>query len=240
MLISRQYKFILLSNPRCGSSTLREVLSLAGDLAYETIINDSEQKDILQKGALMWLPAYAIKSSIERMQDEESTRSWDDYYTFSTVRNPYHKIASWYYFLKPDKNFKTSLFMDSDSHDAGSLFHHHFNDFVDYLGTPDGERLKLPDYNYFCTDWNTEEDILNDVFKLEEIDETFQDKFKESVGFDVVRPLPKLNVDYKAGDESDFQFYKGDYCDLYNESSKALVAEWYASDIEKFNYTFDQ
>ena len=241
MLISRRYKFILLSNPKSGSTTLREVLALAADVAPETIYKDAEEEadvDFFKKSGLTFYPAYLFKKSIENIQDEESTLTWDDYYSFTTVRNPFVKMVSWYYALRPDKNFNTVL--DLNSIDTDSVFHHHFNDFINHLATPEGERLKLPDYNYFCTDWDTGEDIVDDVFKLEEIDNSFQDKFKERIGLNVIKPLPKLNADFLPANKSDIDNYKGDPYDLYNENSKQLVSEWYAADIEKFNYEFGQ
>jgi len=245
MLISKRYKFVFLSNPKCGSSTFRSVLARPSDIAAESIIKsteDAEQVDFMKKSGLMHWPAMVWKDSFDKAleSDPEATMGWGDYYTFTTIRNPYKKLVSWYFFLQPDKNWNTMLGASYNPHDTSSLFHHHFNDFMEYIFTPEGYHLRLPTYEYFCTDWKTGEQIVDDIFKIEEINETFQDKFKEKTGLTVANPLPRLNPDYKSAAQSEFDNFKGNHYDLYNESSKQLAKDWYSTDIEKFNYQFGQ
>ena len=245
MLISRKYKFVLLSNPKCGSSTLREVLAGRSDIASETLlsnIEDQNEVEYMKRAGIQHWPANVWKSSFDRVleNDPEGTLGWKDYYTFTTIRNPYKKLVSWYYFIQPDKNWNTMIGSQWAPHDTSSLYHHHFNDFVEYIFTQEGYHLRLPTYEYFCTDWSTGEQIVDDVFKIEEINESFQDTFWEKTGINVINPLPKLNPDYKPPSHSVFDSFKGNHYELYNENSKQLISDWYSTDIEKFNYEFGQ
>jgi hypothetical protein len=201
---------------------------------------DEDSKKLLRPNAvnLLHISAHEMKPVIENITDNPTghVHKWEDYYKFSTVRNPWKKMASYYFFLEPDKNFKIKFDPDEER-DFDSIYHHHFNDFLKWLMD---KGLGLPHYEFFCCDWDTKELLLDDVFKLEDIDNTFVPKFKEKTGieFPTDVAIPDLLPDWKPEKSSAYTKYKGNYYDLYNEESINIVEEVYKSDIENFDYKF--
>ena len=240
MIISLKNKFILLSNPKCGSSTLRTVLDPYVNLGTQGLMGDSEEFR-KQYTLALHMPAQELRDVWEL---SDNVGSWESYYKFTTVRNPFRKMVSWYFFLQPDKNFNTIL--DQPQWDPDSAFTYHFNDFMDNHYN-DPKRGFLPNYEWFCTDWTTDtegnrlvgEDLLDDVFKLEELDLTFAPTFKEKMGIELPSPLPDVLPDLKTEDERSKNLkFKGNPYDLYNQSSIEMVEETYKLELEKFDYKF--
>jgi hypothetical protein len=192
-----------------------------------------EQVNLVKGGILnlLHISAPELKPAINDVDDstaDEDYGNWDTYYTFTTIRNPFTRFVSWYFFLQPDKNFKT--IMHKGEWDESTSFHHHFNDFLDYGIHND---IAPPTYEWFCCDRETKEKLVTDVFKLEEINEVFPSRFKEKTGIDVLTPLRKVAPALGIR-------YNGNPYDLYNQNSIDLINEVYKSDIETFNYEFGQ
>ena len=178
MNISYRHRFIFLSNPRCGATTIRNALRAHTDVSSESILGATikaisqgtateSQKQIWSAGPLnlMFINAPEVKHFLGQIDDsdvdEGGVKDWAQYYSFTTIRNPFKKFVSWYFAAAPDKNFKTP--MNVDEYDETTSFHHHFNDFVDYGIHND---LAPPAYKSFCCDPDTDEQLLTDVFKL--------------------------------------------------------------------------
>tara|TARA_Y100000310_G_scaffold277348_1_gene295034 strand:- start:344 stop:1093 length:750 start_codon:yes stop_codon:yes gene_type:complete len=249
MIISSVNKFIFVANPKCGSSSLRYILSPHADV-ISTRITSAEEKT--RQKISPHQCAFKIKKSIEKVLAEdplkddsspigeyepEKALGWDDYYRFSTIRNPYKKMVSWYFFLRPDKDFNMINHIEYDRHSA---FHHHFNDFIDYLASH--IENSLPHYEFMFMDWSNGEDLMHDVFKLEEINETFPSKFKEKTGITMRTPLPNWspNGQGPAKEDPHNVKFKGNPYDLYNDSSKQYIETNFKTDLNKFNYEFGQ
>ena len=239
MIVSRQSKFIFLSNPKCATTTIRKLLRDRCEITAGSLIRGAKEENarkfLSQKAVnLLHISAHQLRKSFNRSKErgqqaeEASLLNWEDYYVFGTIRNPFKKFVSWYFAAAPDKNFKTP--MNVDEYDETTSFHHHFNDFVDYGIHND---LAPPAYKSFCCDPDTDEQLLTDVFKLEEIDDVFQSKFKEKTGISLPTPLSNSSVSKGVR-------FNGDPYELYNQKSIDLINEVYKSDIETFNYAFGQ
>jgi|10_taG_2_1085330.scaffolds.fasta_scaffold00250_15 hypothetical protein len=239
MKISNSHKFIFLSNPKCGSSSLRRTLYPYSQIDAHSLYKNapSGNKEIIKQNFIniLHISAKELKHSINQSNLPDI---WDEYYTFSTVRNPWRKMVSWYFFLQPDKNMLTIL--DArNAYDIDSAYTPHFNDFVDHLANNARETL-LPSYDFFFKDWDTGAELMDDVFKLEDLDATLPPRLEEKTGLKLETPLPNYMPDFKLEAQSKHVKFKGDPYDLYNESSKQFVSEFYKSDIEKFDYSFGE
>ena len=84
MLISHKYKFVFISIPKTGSTSIRNSLSQYGDVFSSTDPNS---------------PVYLhIKSKQLKKYFIENKWNWDDYFKFAFVRNPWDSMVSQYYY----------------------------------------------------------------------------------------------------------------------------------------------
>ena len=260
MLISHKHKFIYLSNPKCGSSTFRSTVGRYADVSSQNLspinpltirkaikdgksFNDfpESQRDLFIAGLnLLHINASELKVAFSNMNasslsgSAQDINDWDSFYRFTTIRNPFRRMASYYFFCRPDKNF-VSVFQPD--HDQESEFHCHFNDWLDNV-IHNG--YGLPPYQWFCCDPATNELLLDDVFKIENIDETFPVKFKERTGLEIATPMARIMPDKKLERGTRHLRYNGDPYQLYNDNSISLINEGYKQDLETFNYEFGQ
>ena len=242
MLISLSKKFIFLSNPKCASSTIRVLLEKYAQITNLSLINNAEDKDNKEylnkhRVILLHLTAHELKASFENLN---SLHIWDDVYKFSTIRNPFHRVVSWYFFIEPDKNFRSIIDEGMDQYDQDSKFHHHFNEFLDHFANEGNAEKLPPNYEAQFTNWETGEDLLDDIFKLEEIDTDFPEKLKEHTDIELPSPLPNIMPDFRRPTRSKHIKFKGNPYDLFNDNSQKIVEEIYSTDLEKFNYQFGQ
>ena len=97
-LISYRYKFIFLANMKCGSTTIHKYLQKYADEVYI--------RSIYQKPISSHAPAIKVKRYIEN-----KGHKWRDFFIFTTVRNPFDRIRSCYYYEK-QKRRKLPSFRD--------------------------------------------------------------------------------------------------------------------------------
>lgn len=249
MIISRSKKFIYLSNPKCGSSTVRGYMLPHTQISLESMRSNATEENYQNVGKLinpetLHICAHHLKKSfdiaLQNADQNEEAISWEDYYKFGTIRNPFRRMVSWYFFVQPDKNFQTVLDRNTEEgYDVDSAFEPHFNEYVEHL--QDNSDKALPPYSFFYTDWDTGELLVDDVFKIETIDENFQSTIKEKLDIDLPSPLPRLLPNFTKKEEESYNVrFKGDPYELYNDNSIAYIEDHFSSDIEAFNYEFGQ
>ena len=233
MRIGHNPAFVFLSNPKCGSTSIRAILGKHSDIYGEDNPHHPVETTHLNAHALKSYFEDDLYSKPEEESGEVTVGEWGDYYKFTTVRNPWKKMASYYFFWAPDKDMKSAY--SSSDYDRASAFSVGFNDWLKYAIDGRG----LPNYDYFCCDHNSKELLLDDVFKLEEIDEVLPTALKEHLDIDVEK-IPKMYPDFshKHIGNTKYTNWRGDYYSLYNQESKDIISQVYESDIEKFNYSF--
>lgn len=91
MRISHRYKFVFVSVPRTGSTSLRQHLN-----AYS---------DIISADTLPYM--HHARAHDIREEFKKNGWPWDNYFKFAFIRNPWDIEVSWYHYSKPDKRLKT-------------------------------------------------------------------------------------------------------------------------------------
>ena len=94
--------------------------------------------------------------------------------------------------------------------------------FESFMG--DKDKALVENYSLYTTDGKIAVDFLG---RYESLNEDLANVLKE-IGVRSSEPLPQLNV-YGGG---------GDYRQLYTDTTRKLVEEWYAPEIEAFGYEF--
>lgn len=119
-IISFKYRFIFLANMKCGSTTLHKLLK-----PYADLISDIS---IFQKPIGKHDNARQVKSYIETLGYK-----WEDFYVFTTIRDPLTRIISCYNFeiqcgyLDPKVDINKYIKMGQ--------YHEHFQD-IDFFTNP--------------------------------------------------------------------------------------------------------
>ncbi|MEL6928966.1 MAG: sulfotransferase family 2 domain-containing protein [Cyanobacteria bacterium J06600_6] len=236
MILSHQHKFIFFCNPKTGSTSVETALEpyqeghefnhglrqfYEGDLSQKLFPNKHLPPAILKA----WLPETI----------------WNDYYKFVFVRNPWDWFVSeWKYHFKPGKvspsqlirnpyalarqykNYPKMKSLNSkkvfEVEDIDFLFNHLQRNFPVF---PNAQGLFQS--HYVC-DVNGRQ-IVDYVAKFETIQDDFE-KIKQNLKLDI--SLPHLN----KTKHSSFQSY-------FTQKSRRRVAELWANDIERFEYSFD-
>ena len=92
MRFSRKHKFILISNWKCGCSTMANLFAPYSDFDY---YNSKKCLKILgvEYHKMVHWPAYKIKTRFEK-----SGLKWSSYIKITTVRNPWARIVSLFFY----------------------------------------------------------------------------------------------------------------------------------------------
>ena len=86
-----------------------------------SFLAEGKSKEYLNKHRLnvLHLTAHELRDAYKNLN---SLHIWDNVYKFSTIRNPFHRLVSWYFFLEPDKNFKTIIDEEVGDYDEDSRY----------------------------------------------------------------------------------------------------------------------
>ena len=149
MRISHKNKFIFLSNPKTGSTTVREILDPYSD------IKSSNKKPFVHHIEAVQLKNIFIKNGW----------NWDEYYKFTFIRNPYEKYVSQYFFSAPDNNFKRQF---DKGYNKKKAFSVSFKEWLKYHDNMKILPVGIRDIKQFAFD-NNGNMLVNKIIKLEEI-----------------------------------------------------------------------
>ena len=153
-LISHKHRFIFLANPKCASTSIHEFLRPYSDKSYTL--------SVYQKPLGTHSNARQVKKYIER-----KGKNWNDYFVFTTIRNPLSRIKSCYY-------YEIDFFQNRDPID---LFTPTPKDFKKYvLGNWFTKRFI--DVIKFTSDENNNS-LVNKIIKVEDIDKEMPIILKE-------------------------------------------------------------
>ena len=223
MFISEKYNFIFIHNQRAAGTSITNYLNQHAPDTYP----------------LLPQHAYAI-DGINKLTE----KTWNHYYSFGFVRNPWDRLASWY----------SKIIEGSQTN--------HDNYFWKYV-TDNSSNFE--DFLYNCTDTISDDrEVLSDDPDI---------VYKNKDGFVYQKSILKNQLDYFSDKEGkivtsfigrfenlhqDFntvlknlslpqhelplinKVKDRDYRLFYNNETRELVAQRFKKDIEYFGYSFDQ
>jgi hypothetical protein len=220
MLISQNHKFIFVHVPKVAGQSVTNALLPFCLSSYELPIaklfgasNYIKINTKFRKYLGFNLYAHAFSDHVNAQTLRGSLgNSFDDYFKFAFVRNPWGWIYSHYtYALKNKRHFRHQFIRSKFSD---------FNAFVEWLCLEKEDR-KLQK-SYLCDDAG--ELLVDYVGRHETIHQDFL-AICESIGVNV--SLPHLN-----------QSASVDYRQYYSSRARDLVQSTYAEDIALFDYEF--
>ena len=133
-LISHRHKFVFLANPKCASTSIHEFLRPHSDKAF-TI-------SVYQKPLGTHAYAKEVKKYLEKRN-----YNWDDYFVFTTIRNPLNRIKSCYYYERDFWQNKDPIDLftrtpkDFKKYVLGSWYNRRFIDVVKFTSDDNGNNL---------------------------------------------------------------------------------------------------
>lgn len=202
MRLSDEHKFVLISNPRCGSTSLRNMLN-----PYSNIRSQKPPPE-------PWLKNHATAFVISEGM-RKTGRKPEDYHFFTTIRNPWHRVTSFYAF---GKSKPASVWHEPALSSAS------FADFVRHPTVQDRCR-------HHCLENMTQspggERIVKTVLRLEDFDQVLS-PFLTTL---LKKPIEVMHLNKAAGTA---------YQDLYTDKETIdIVADIFKSDIAFGQYRFE-
>ena len=202
MRISHKHKFAFIATPKTASSTIRNCLNEYTDI--KGVENHAS-------------PYYWHTTAFDlKKHFNEKKWNWDEYFTFSFVRNPWDLMVSKYEYRNLKSRDNTKFGRESE----GLLKQiKNFEDFVrkdhsGFLG------------HHWCFDANGKQ-IVDFIGKFENLQEDF-DIVCDKIGIPQQQLPHKNKTNHKH------------YTEYYDDETRQIVAEKYAKDIEMFDYEFGE
>lgn len=234
MFISHKYQAIFVHIQRTGGNSIQKIFEEHDPDLIETIPIDASK----QRTKHAWIAD--IESAI-------ATDIFERYTKFCVVRNPFERMVSWYFHFKDDKNAGDADVKINANADAGDP--HNAQDFAarfEAIGDrvkhaintnastfdefvmlprdhPDGlfERLYANQLDYISRNGIV---LVDDVLRFENLAQDF-DSLAHKIGFP--SRLPHVNASSRDKRRQD----------IYTAQSKAIIAERFRRDIERWHYT---
>lgn len=209
MRISHKHKFIFLSNPRCGSTSVRQMLA-----KYSDISSTSEYPYHHHTGAR------GLKNNFEL-----NGWAWEEYTSITTIRNPWDRVVSIYHYGKRNpKSVWNKLYSKASSFEEFVTMLPKFLDKNVYSGghKKAGQRgISIAEFAYSIDG----EKLIDNILPIETIDDSLP-SLVERLG------LPNLQVPTVNATKHE------SHRDYFNAETRAIIANIFSKDIEIGDYSF--
>lgn len=217
MLLSHNKKFLFIAVHKTGSTSVRRLLS-----------KYCEKKATSDKKSAYF---YHAKASVVKDEFMMCQYDWNSYFKFAIVRNPWDRVVSAYFYRKKMTNkWKSNPPKDKFYKDVNDSFSYelanseNFKDWVQKFLINGDKEIVTHQYKY-VTDENNKI-ILDFIGKIENIKSDIEFIFKKINLHDLT--LPQMN-----------QLNRGNYIQYYDQYTTDLISDYYSTDINLFNYSFD-
>ena len=213
-MISEEFSFIFVHIPRTAGQSIENFFldrsKSRGDIRNRSLLRPNFNR---RKGpprlAHLTAEEYLTKSYVE-------SRFFAKYFKFAFIRNPWQRLFSeyCYSYQHKHKNFKLFLFKHFPTKKNDSYFKLQAN-----------FRHVLPQYQYIFNDQGKQ--LVDFIGRFENLESDFKVICKK---LNIVyQPLPKTN---RSNPDT------LDYRRFYDAETRDFVANFYAEDISRFNYSF--
>ena len=196
-MINHKHKFIFIHIPKCAGSSLHGVFRQYGDDSDFNYGHPTFQQ---------YCDKY--KQSI-------------DYTKIISIRNPWDRLLSTFYYLKGGGN---GYFYDIELKKIFNIYETNFKDWVVHF-LKEALELNLPINHFKPISFYISKKDIDYVIRTENIQEDF-DIVCDKIG------IPKQELPYINKSKHKH------YTEYYDDETKQIVAEKYAKDIEYFGYKF--
>ncbi|MFW6026019.1 MAG: sulfotransferase family 2 domain-containing protein [Candidatus Woesearchaeota archaeon] len=200
MLISHKHKFIFIHIPKTGGTSVRNTLNPFCNTVKD--LNDSETNKTKTKH----IKARELKKLLPK-------ETWNKYFKFAFVRNPWDRITSIYKFNIEHQQPGYKDYKEKD-----------FASFLEMIYQGKKVHISEPQKDYVCDEKGNL--IVDFVGHFENLDKDFKYICKK---LGIRKKLKLLNP-------SNHEYYKK----MYNKTTKKMVNSLFKEDIEFFNYNFNQ
>jgi hypothetical protein len=208
LIISHKHKFIFFAIPKTATHTIREALR------KHTGEGDWEQQVLFGQQSLP-IPELASivhgHISVTQLRPHLPSETWDSYFKFGFVRNPFDRFISTCFFLnRKNPGFKRNATATMKRAITFERFK---------------QRILVRPYSELLTD-DKEEIAVDFVGRFEDLQQSF-DAVSERLH------LPSTDLTTKNTSEHDA------YTEYYDDELREKVAEFYARDLRMFGYDFE-
>lgn len=213
MRISHRHKFLFLSKPRSGSTSVRTMLAKHSDV----ICNHKDQPEPGFHPHLNWRATLNLFES----------QGWDysSYFSFTTLRNPWELAVSYYSFFKPDFKGRYNFVPNHDPDQPMAfktwLFEGKTWDIGNRVWRKD---IGAPGIGAFAFDENSSQRV-DAIYPIERMDE-LATALSERIG----ARIKSKHINRSVRD--------ADYRSHFDPESVDRVAKIFAKDIELGHYQF--
>ena len=219
MRIDTKNKIIYLANPKTGSTSLRKMMDNHNDTDF---LNNLKKNNIYHDHWSINMYKIHINNCIKITDVNLS-----EYFSFTTIRNPWNRVVSGFKYTKSDKNGYPWYHNKYDKSSANSYT---FKEFINDLHDKDYWcGIGIPNASYFCFDENNNQ-IITKIYPIELLT-------KEIIQKDIIK---YTGIHYDIPKIEHLNSTKTvNYRDFYTEQWMIdKVSEVYKKDIELGNYKF--
>jgi hypothetical protein len=189
---------VFIANPKSGSATI-----------HYTLLDCIKDKELINESRHRLGDKHLSCSALIEQRPQ-----YKNYFKFAFVRNPWHRVVSWYFFEKKCKNSRRNTSNIS------------FKDYINDSKCKNGIWANIQQYQY---EFTKNCDFIGRTENLKEDFNIVCDKIQI--------PRPKLIIQ-NTNLSTYNTVYDRDYTEYYDEETREIVAEVFAKDIEYFGYKF--
>jgi Sulfotransferase family len=204
MLISIKYQFIFIHIHKTAGTSIESALQKYLS-PFEITLSRSRQEHIKAK---------ELKENLEKFWQglHLTQQSFDNYFKFAIVRNPWdHQVSLYYHILRDPTHFQHNTVKNLGN----------FERYIEWLVKESCQPLQKD----FLDDLNGNI-IVNFIGRFENINYDFQEICQK---LNLQAQLPHLNKNINS---------RNKFCNYYNSKTQQMVYEYFQQDIDFFNYSF--
>ena len=207
-MISHKHRCIFVHIPRTGGTSIEDIIWPGARTETELWMGFVEpMRNRYQTGGLQHLLARQIRTDV-------GAETFDAYFKFSVVRNPWDKVISQYSFMRQRPDLRAYVGLEDDAPLAKYL-----------------ERIAEVEHVH----WMPQVSFIQDTEGLEIVD--LIGRF-EALGPEMRKVLARIDINCALLPHMKASEREREYRCYFNTETRLAVARMYAADIEHFGYIF--